>query len=57
MAITQVTLDDLEAAGRDAYEMFVAHNTRPRPWADIAEVARDRWRCVARRVLEHVVAK
>lgn len=48
---------DIDAAARDAYEMFVAHNTHSRPWPDLAEVTRESWRRVARGVLAHAGAR
>lgn len=45
---------DLEQAAQDAYEQFVAHNTRPIPWADLSDLAQETWRRIASRTLSHV---
>ncbi len=51
-----ITLD-VEAAAEDAFDMFVAHRTRPPRWDTLSEPAKESWRRVARRLLQHVVAQ
>ena len=52
---TTLTLDDVDAAAKDAFDMFVAHRSRLPRWDALNEPTKDTWRRIALRTLGHVV--